>query len=352
MSSTPPPRPAARLGRPERLAALIGAPGRRPVFLAPMSGITDLPFRRIAARFGCDVVVTEMVASDELTTGGVDATVRLAGEGLGLHVVQIAGREPGSTARAAAMAVASGADVIDLNMGCPSKRVCQGWSGSALMRDLDLATSIVRAVRAAVDPAVPVTLKMRLGWSADSMNAPELATRAVAEGVELVTVHGRTRDQFYEGRADWAAIRAVRDAVAVPLVVNGDIDGETTARAALDASGADAVMIGRAACGRPWLPGAVGRALRGETAVAAPRGADLGALVIEHYEAMLAHHGARVGLKAARKHLAWYVEAAETDEGLVVAPALRRDLLTATEPSRVIALLATLFSEDMERRAA
>lgn len=317
-----------------------------------MSGITDLPFRRIAARFGCDVVVTEMVASGELTTGGVDATVRTAGDGLDLHVVQIAGREPEATARAAAMAVDAGADVIDLNMGCPAKRVTQGWSGSALMRDLDLAIAIVRAVRAVLPGAVPLTLKMRLGWSRETMNAPELARRAVDEGVELVTVHGRTRDQFYEGTADWAAVRAVREAVAVPLVINGDVDDEASARAALEASGADAVMIGRAACGRPWLPGEVGRALRGEAPIAAPRGADLGALVVEHYEAMLAHHGRSVGLKAARKHLAWYVEAAEAAEGVAVAPSLRRLALTSTDPAEVIATLDRIFADSFERRAA
>lgn len=323
-----------------------------PVFLAPMSGITDLPFRRIAARFGCDVVVTEMVASGELTTGGVDATVRLAGEGLGLHVVQIAGREPEPTARAAVMAVDAGADVIDLNMGCPSKRVCNGWSGSALMRDLDLAVSLVRAVRAAVPDRVPVTLKMRLGWSRDTMNAPELATRAVAEGVELVTVHGRTRDQFYDGVADWAAVRPVREAIDVPLVVNGDIDGVETARAAMAASGADAPMIGRAACGRPWLPGAIGRALRGEAPIAPPTGSALGDLVREHHEAMLAHHGRRVGLMAARKHLAWYLDAAIAAEGLVVAETARKTLLTTDDPRVVADLVERIFSDETERRAA
>jgi tRNA-dihydrouridine synthase B len=331
---------------------LRGRVAALPVFLAPMSGITDLPFRRLAARFGCDVVVTEMVASGELTTGGVDATVRLAGEGLGLHVVQIAGREPEPTARAAAMAVDAGADVIDLNMGCPSKRVCNGWSGSALMRDLDLAVALVRAVRAAVPERVPVTLKMRLGWSRAAMNAPELARRAVAEGVELVTVHGRTRDQFYEGVADWHAIRDVRAAVDVPLVVNGDIDGVASARAAMAASGADASMIGRAACGRPWLPGAVGRALRGEAAIEPPRGRARAELVIAHHEAMLSLHGRVIGLRAARKHLGWYLDAAVADDGLVVEEAARRALMTCEEPRGVVELVERIFSGEPERRAA
>lgn len=323
-----------------------------PVFLAPMSGITDLPFRRIAARFGCDVVVTEMVASDELTTGGVDASVRLAGEGLGLHVVQLAGRKPEPTARAAIMAVEAGADVIDLNMGCPAKRVCNGLSGSALMRDLDLAIAIVKAVRAATPDRIPVTLKMRLGWSRDSMNAPELARRAVAEGVSLVTVHGRTRDQFYEGTADWAAIAAVREAVDVPLIVNGDVDGIDTAREAMAACGADGVMIGRAACGRPWLPGDVARALRGEAAVEAPTGRALTALIVEHFEAMVAHHGVRVGLMAARKHLAWYLDAHVAGAGVSVTDTARRALLTAKEPSAVIDHVHAIFGDSTQRRAA
>jgi nifR3 family TIM-barrel protein len=335
----------------ENRTVVLGAWSHRlPVFLAPMSGITDLPFRRLAIRHGADVVVTEMVGSDALAVGDVDATVRLAGEGLACHVVQIAGRVPEPTARAARMAVDAGADVIDLNMGCPAKRVVNGWSGSALMRDLDLATAIIREVVAAVD--VPVTVKMRLGWDRSQMVAPELARRAEAEGVAMVTVHGRTRDQFYDGTADWDAVAPVRAAVSIPVVVNGDVASAETARAALDRSGADGVMVGRAACGRPWLPGRIAAGLAGRAVPAEPEGAALAEIVAEHYDAMITHHGRFVGTKAARKHLAWYLEAAEARGGDPVAADDRRALLTADDPARVLRLIHGLFGTRATRSAA
>ncbi|MFK4647970.1 nifR3 family TIM-barrel protein [Bradyrhizobium ottawaense] len=239
-----------------------------PVFLAPMSGVTDSPVRRLAAELGAGLVVSEMTASDELASGHRMSRLRCEATGIGPHVVQLAGCETHWMAEGARIAEAEGADIIDINMGCPARHVTGGQSGSALMRDLDHAVSLIDSTIAAVK--VPVTLKMRLGWDDRSRNAPELARRAEAAGVKLVTVHGRTRSQFYKGEADWDAIRAVREATCLPLVVNGDITTYDKALAALEASGADAVMIGRGAQGQPWLPGQIGRRLNGGAAEAMP----------------------------------------------------------------------------------
>lgn len=333
------------LSRPAGLKALTLGSVRLdiPVFLAPMSGVTDLPFRRLAARAGA-VVVSEMVASEELVSGNAESELRAAGRGLAPHIVQLAGREPQPMAEAARLAEGSGADVVDINMGCPAKRVTTGYSGSALMRDLDHALTLVDAVVGAV--SVPVTLKMRLGWDERTMNAAGLAGRAEAAGVQLVTVHGRTRCQFYKGVADWAAVRAVKEAVSIPVIVNGDIVDAGSASRALALSGADGVMIGRGSYGRPWLPRAIAETLAGGR----PREPDrmeIGALAAEHYEAILAHYGTALGLRIARKHLGWYMDAGGGGEDR-----LRRSILAAEAPRLVLQALASFFSDEPARRAA
>jgi tRNA-dihydrouridine synthase B len=315
------------------------------VLLAPMSGITDAPFRRLAATLGAGLVVSEMTASDELVHGRPMSLLRCETAGVGAHVVQLAGCEAHWMAEGAKVAEAAGADIIDINMGCPARHVTGGQSGSALMRDLDHALKLIEATIAAVK--VPVTLKMRLGWDDRSLNAPELARRAEQAGVQMITVHGRTRCQFYKGAADWAAVRAVRAAVSVPLVVNGDITSFEKAVQALEVSGADAVMIGRGSQGQPWLPGQIGRRLETGQVETAPSLAEQLGHVRALYDEVCSHYGLRVGLKHARKHLGWALEIAAQYS---CAPAetlkgWRQKILTAEDPHRVHRSLQDAFDD-------
>src|SRR5438552_10237014 len=274
-----------------------------------MTGVSDLPFRRAASKLGAPYVATEMVACDAFARGRPDVVRRAAvGEGLPLMVIQLIGREPQWLARGAALAEAAGADIIDINMGCPAKEVTGALSGSALMRDLDLAEALISAAVEAT--ARPVTLKMRLGWDEASRNAPELAVRAEQAGVKAITVHGRTRQQFYKGPADWRAVADVKQATSLPVIVNGDVIDLPTARDALTQSGADAVMIGRGAYGRPWIASLLDRALQSGEAIIEPDCAERLEIILAHFQDNLRFYGDELGLKVFRKHLGWYVESA------------------------------------------
>ena len=310
-----------------------------------MAGVTDRAFRGIAERHGAGLVVSEMVASAALSSGHDGMARKLDRAGDLPHMVQLAGCEPHWMAEGARIAEGAGADIIDINFGCPAKRVTNGYAGSALMRVPDQALAIVDAVVGATSK--PVTVKMRLGWDDDSLNAPQIARLAVSAGAQMITVHGRTRQQFYKGHARWQPVRDVVEAVKVPVVVNGDITDADTARQALAESGAAAVMLGRGAQGQPWRVGQIGSALAGETPGAAPRGAELVTLIQRHYEDMLADYGVEVGLRAARKHLDWYAEVA----GLALDKLTRRALLDNEDPKSVLSLIGTLFSGDWRAAA-
>ncbi len=316
--------------------------------LAPMSGVTDVAMRRISVQFGASLVVTEMVACDDYVRGEEESRVRAEGAGLDLHVVQIAGCDPYWMGEAARLAEASGAAIIDINMGCPAKRVTGGYAGSALMRDPDLALRLIGATVNAV--SIPVTLKTRLGWDEHSFNAPDLARRAEQAGVQLVTIHGRTRCQFYKGVADWVAIRAVVDAVSVPVLANGDCGSLADAKAMMAASGAQGVMIGRAALGRPWLVGEIAAGLAGASFEAPSKDARAEA-ALEHYDGLLRLFGERAGLRHARKHLAAYADHARPKGGPGAAGDRLR-LVTSEDVHEVRRLIAQLFGDLPDAEAA
>ncbi|MCK0138832.1 tRNA dihydrouridine synthase DusB [Aliiroseovarius sp. F47248L] len=314
-----------------------------PVLLAPMAGITDLPFRNLVASFGAGLVVSEMVASQEMVQAkpGVRERAEL-GFGHANTAVQLAARDVYWAGEAARMVEQNGAQVIDINMGCPARKVVGGMSGSALMRDLDHALRLIEAIVGAV--SVPVTLKTRLGWDDDSLNAATLARMAEAAGIQMITIHGRTRCQFYKGRANWSAIRPVKDAVSIPVIANGDIVDTATARQALSDSGADGVMIGRSSGGQPWLLAQVAHEIWGTSAPTIPCGLALANMVADHYRASLDFYGHDLGARVIRKHLGWYMDLVGTDAGL------RRRILSNRDTTDVLSMLPDAMLS--ERRAA
>ncbi|UXN07160.1 tRNA dihydrouridine synthase DusB [Bartonella sp. HY761] len=302
---------------------------RNRVLVAPMSGVSDLPFRLRAWQAGAGLVVSEMVASGELVSARKESHLRLSSDGIDQHVVQLAGRDPYLMAEAARIAQNEGADIIDINFGCPAKKVTGGYCGSALMREPDFALQLVEAVISAVD--VPVTVKMRLGWDDDSINAPEIAQRCENVGVAMVSVHGRTRMQFYKGNADWQAIKKVRERIKIPLVANGDVTCAEDALKLMEISGADAIMVGRACYGQPWLAGLMVDGFMPD---------DIAAYAISHYEDMLSYYGVFAGKRHARKHLDWYIS--RHSAGLYSADE-RMALVTELEPEKATILLADIL---------
>ena len=316
-----------------------------PVILAPMTGVTDMPFRTVVRRYGCGLNVTEMIASQAMIRETRQSLQKAAWDPIEEPVsMQLAGCAPKEMAEAAKLNEDRGAAIIDINMGCPVKKVVNGDAGSALMRDLPLAASLIEATVKAVK--VPVTVKMRMGWCHDSLNAPELAHIAEDLGAQMITVHGRTRNQMYKGSADWAFVRSVKEAVTIPVIVNGDICSIADADTALEHSGADGVMIGRGAYGKPWLIAQVMAHLTGNRVPDDPSIEEQYHLITRHYQAMLEHYGEITGVNMARKHLGWYTK------GLTGSAEFRNAVNQVPQSSRVLDMLEQFYTPWLSRAAA